>query len=260
MDQMYSFLIYLIFSHIVSDFVLQSDRCINDKESHKSKSKLLYIHALIVGILAGIISTPFFDLNIAFLIGLAFFLSHLIIDLIKVHFKNTLKSLIVDQLAHFAIIMAIWLLVFPIALSPNVSNFKIWLSSSIVICIIVVLSGYIVLFRPSSIFISKLVESWKLEIDDSESLANAGKHIGYVERLLIFTLVLLHQYTAIGLLVTAKSILRLSERKISEYILFGTLLSFSIAILMGIFVSLFLSHFLPPSAENILISLYNNSK
>jgi hypothetical protein len=47
--------------------------------------------------------------------------------------------------------------------------------------------------------------------------------------------VLLEQYQAIGLLVTAKSIFRYtSDRKVSEYILIGTLLSFTIAVFVGI--------------------------
>ena len=260
MELIFSFLIYLIFSHIISDFVLQPDKWVKDKEEHKSRSKYLYLHAFVAATLAGIASALFFNLYTTAFVFVLTLLSHLIIDLIKTHFNNTLKSFIFDQLGHFAVIIIILSLLFPLNWHQEISFLKIWLSSSTVICLIVVLAGYIVLFRPASILISKLVESWRPEFKDSDGLKNAGKYIGYTERLLIYTLMLLHQYTAIGLLVTAKSILRFNERKTSEYILFGTLLSFSIAILDGIFISLFLSYFLPESAECVLRSLYNDSQ
>ena len=260
MELMLSFLVYLIFSHIISDFVLQPDKWVKDKEDHKSRSKYLYLHAFVAAILAGIASALFFNLYATAFVVVLTLLSHLLIDLMKTHFDNTLKSFLFDQLGHFSVIIIIVSLLFPLNWHQDVSFFKNWLSSSTVICLVVVLAGYIILFRPASIFISKLVESWRPEFEDSDSLKNAGKYIGYTERLLIYTLMLLHQYTAIGLLVTAKSILRFNERKTSEYILFGTLLSFSIAILVGILISLFLSYFLPESAENILRSLYNNSQ
>jgi hypothetical protein len=78
-------------------------------------------------------------------------------------------------------------------------------------------------------------------IDEDKSLENAGRWIGRLERFLILTLVLLKQYEAIGLLVAAKSIFRFSEsRNVGEYILVGTLISFTIAIIVGLIVSLFL--------------------
>jgi hypothetical protein len=73
-------------------------------------------------------------------------------------------------------------------------------------------------------------------------LAEAGKWIGIFERILIFTFVITNEYAAIGLLIAAKSILRFNEtkkesaRKESEYIIIGTLISFSFAILTGLLI------------------------
>ena len=60
-----------------------------------------------------------------------------------------------------------------------------------------------------------------------------------LERLLIFLLVLIGQWEAIGLLVAAKSIIRLKDgdQKMSEYVLIGTLISISVAVLTGFIVS-----------------------
>lgn len=64
----------------------------------------------------------------------------------------------------------------------------------------------------------------------------AGALIGSLERLLTLCFVLLGEFEVIGFIIAAKSILRFkdNERPKTEYVLAGTLLSFGIAILMGI--------------------------
>ena len=70
-----------------------------------------------------------------------------------------------------------------------------------------------------------------------KGFADGGKTIGRWERLLIFLFVLADAPTAIGFLVTAKSILRFGEikdadhQKEAEYILIGTLMSFGFALI-----------------------------
>ena len=78
------------------------------------------------------------------------------------------------------------------------------------------------------------------EKNDGE-LPNAGKLIGIVERLLSFAFILLGQYEAVGFIMAAKSLLRFAEgdKAKSEYVLIGTLLSFSIAIFVGIAIKLY---------------------
>ena len=64
--------------------------------------------------------------------------------------------------------------------------------------------------------------------------------IGITERIL--TLIILGQYAAIGFIMAAKSILRFKESQTqkAEYVLIGTMLSFGIAIMLGISVQYFL--------------------
>jgi len=72
----------------------------------------------------------------------------------------------------------------------------------------------------------------------------AGRAIGYLERLLTLTFVLLGEYEALALVLAAKSIARfqeLKERKFAEYYLIGTLSSILFAMLVGIFASWLLS-------------------
>lgn len=75
-----------------------------------------------------------------------------------------------------------------------------------------------------------------------EGLKDGGKYIGYLERLLIFILILTGQFAGVGFLITAKSILRFGElkdsenRKQAEYIIIGTFASFLYAIVISLFI------------------------
>lgn len=71
------------------------------------------------------------------------------------------------------------------------------------------------------------------------SLDNAGRYIGMLERLFIFVFILSGELSAIGFLLAAKSVFRFGDlskakdRKLTEYILIGTFLSFGLAILIA---------------------------
>src|SRR5690625_3976880 len=68
-----------------------------------------------------------------------------------------------------------------------------------------------------------------------------GMYIGYSERLIIIVFVVLNQYTALGLIIAAKSILRFSGdksdenvKKESEYVLVGTMISLVLGVANGL--------------------------
>ena len=102
---------------------------------------------------------------------------------------------------------------------------------------------------PSSIFIKILISIWTpVTVEHSklqtESLVNAGKYIGILERLLVFVFILVDHWEGVGFMIAAKSVFRFSDlaeakqRKLTEYVLIGTLLSFGIAVLTGILVKI----------------------
>lgn len=81
-----------------------------------------------------------------------------------------------------------------------------------------------------SLVIKDILNKNKLEPD---RLVNGGQIIGQLERGLIFLFIFIEQPAAIDFLVMAKSIFRFKnvrDQKLAEYILIGTLLSFSTAI------------------------------
>jgi hypothetical protein len=236
-----SLLIRLIIAHLLTDFVFQSNSWVNQRFKNGWHSRYLYLHGIIAGILAYLLS----GLWTLIWVPLAIAATHIVIDGLKAKYENNIQSLVIDQLCHFAVILAVWLWLInpgPGELTALKETFlpgiKIW----------VIVAAYLIIIWPSSVLISKLTEKWRKDVIDEEpahikdrSLENAGRWIGRLERFLILTLVLLKQYEAIGLLVAAKSIFRFSKsRNVGEYILIGTLISFTIAIIVGLIVSLFL--------------------
>jgi len=102
--------------------------------------------------------------------------------------------------------------------------------------------GYFLVWFPTGYFMSLVTISWQRQLGVPKGLKNAGRWIGILERTLVFTFILNSNIQAIGLLIAAKSVLRFGEikdhqnRKEAEYILIGTLLSFSIAIVLGLWI------------------------
>ena len=94
---------------------------------------------------------------------------------------------------------------------------------------------------PAAIVMEKMLDAMgdKIELDH-KSLPNAGKYIGIIERLFVLMFIILGRWEAIGLLIGAKSVFRFNDlkesnnRKLTEYILIGTLLSFGLAVVAGI--------------------------
>ncbi|HEX3025140.1 MAG TPA: DUF6266 family protein [Chitinophagaceae bacterium] len=104
------------------------------------------------------------------------------------------------------------------------------------------ITAFVFITNPAGILIGQLTNKWREKIEDAESLANAGKWIGIIERIIVLILVLQNQYAAIGLLITAKGIIRFNEKERpeikTEYLVFGTLTSIGLAIVTGLLIKL----------------------
>jgi hypothetical protein len=93
--------------------------------------------------------------------------------------------------------------------------------------------GYLIRF-----LVRSLAEGVKSHSQEkaTEQLQDAGLYIGWLERFLVITALLLQSPATVGLILTAKSIARYPEFKsehFAEYFLIGTLLSISMALLGG---------------------------
>lgn len=99
--------------------------------------------------------------------------------------------------------------------------------------------GLLLCMKPANVLIKSCLSSLNLYDKNNKTgsdLERAGRWIGTIERLMTVVLVMLQQYTAIGFIIAAKSILRYNDSKTgkTEYVLIGTLLSFGIALLIGV--------------------------
>jgi len=225
-------LILQLLAHLVSDFYLQTEKSCKSKADNAFKSRHLYIHALITFALAWL-----FSLSVGFWwAALLIAALHLIIDGLKSVCKNLKGAFFIDQLLHLAVIVA------AVVTYNKVSEVILpaWLPETKVLLWV---WAFVFCLRPANFFIQNIFKEAKITIPDNgkeQSLPNAGRVIGNVERMLALVFVMLGQYEAIGFLLAAKSLLRFRETDTvkSEYVLVGTLLSFGIAILSGVAVKL----------------------
>ncbi len=227
-------LIRLLFGHILTDFIFQPTKWVKDKQEKKIRSAYLYIHVLLTGIVSYIATWHLSGWRVA----LPIMVSHYLIDLWKLYGKNNLIYFLVDQLLHVMMIILSWLYVynhFDLGYIQSLDWPHIW-TYALVFSFIIWPVGYIVSFATAE---------WrkKLEEEAGESLEQAGKYIGMLERILVMIFILTGRYETIGLLIAAKSILRFSEskaRKHTEYVLIGTMLSFAITLIVGLSAQYFL--------------------
>lgn len=226
------FLIKLILAHLLTDFVLQPRAWVEDRNQNHFASVKLYWHVLLTAAVAYVFTGWQY-----WLAALIIFVTHLLIDGWKSYRPQRIRYFLIDQLLHLAVILGCWLLTFGDAaffrqlrqgLHMDVHS---W----------VLLAAFVFVTNPAGILIGVLTSEWSKKIDDPEnSLVNAGKWIGIAERIIVLILVLQNQYSAIGLLVAAKGIIRFSEKDRqevkTEYLVIGTLLSIGIAIVTGLAV------------------------
>lgn len=221
----------LLFAHLVSDFVLQTNYTCLNKAKKKWRSLYLYVHTMAVFGLSWLVV---FDIHFwwgALLIGI----THLAIDLLKSYCKDNLKWFVVDQIMHFLIIYVIaltWSKNHMWNIPLNIDRGLIASGIAIIIC-----------WKPSNILIKKILKFYRVNMpDDHADSLNVGALIGTVERWLIIIFVCLKCYEALGLLIAAKSIIRFGEKETAktEYVLAGTLLSILIAVVVGLLLSNFI--------------------
>ncbi|MBW8522680.1 DUF3307 domain-containing protein [Chryseobacterium chendengshani] len=223
----------LILAHLLGDFILQPNSWVSDKENRKLKSKYLYFHVLIHTVLSFVFLWNIELWWIPALVGI----SHFIIDSAKIQFQNVKTKkrwFFIDQILHIAVIAGI-------AFYCNEFNFEFLKDQNYLKIVVAALF----LTAPTSIIIRTLLSSWTPVAEEqsniqTESLSSAGKYIGILERLLVFTFIIVNHWEGVGFMVAAKSVFRFSDlaqakqRKLTEYVLIGTLLSFGMAVLTGI--------------------------
>ncbi|MFS4468101.1 DUF3307 domain-containing protein [Maribacter sp. 2210JD10-5] len=221
----------LLLAHFIGDFLLQPNKWVIHKEANKARSQYLYFHILVH---LSLYILVLWDLRL-WKTALIIALGHFLIDAIKLYvnpyFKNAAIPFLADQLLHVIVL-------YGCSFYGELPQHFVGLIQDLDWPL---LTAIVFVTFPSAIIMGKLLEGMSDRIGtDHKSLPNAGKYIGIIERLFVLVFILIGRWEAIGLLITAKSVFRFNDlketnnRKLTEYILIGTLVSFGLAILAGL--------------------------
>jgi hypothetical protein len=182
------------------------------------------------------------------------FAMHLVMDAIKVYFpSNPLASL------PAGLFIALVLLLGLACGFPDAARSGWWIDSltpeisGLYFAALTLISGIILCVPVGGNLIAALVSRFADELrnNDIAGLKQGGKYIGWLERVLVMLLLLMDQSNGIGFLIAAKSILRFgeikdpSQRKVAEYIIIGTFLSFGWALLISVLTQRALRFWIP---------------
>lgn len=230
----YLLLIKLIAAHFLSDFFFQPNSWVNDRNKNHYSALKLYLHGVVTFVTILLLCGPSLWL-VAITIGLG----HIAIDGGKSYLPQNTRWFLADQVLHLLIILVLWTIFSRMTLDLQslkqiLDDRKGWL----------IFTGLIVVTFPSGKLIEFVTAKWRDDLvkqgNNGINLAKAGMWIGILERAIIFVLVLIGKYEVIGLLLTAKTLLRFNEKDRpeakTEYLLIGTLISMVFAIAVGIVV------------------------
>lgn len=227
-SEMSAFYIVLCICHLLGDYYLQTESLANKKNKNAcSLTQHVVLYGLIFAVVLLFLNslTNINNNNILILILICTSL-HCGIDCIKIVVTAQLKKYnaalyIADQITHF------------ISLGIVAYNIDFVVSDAIRNALPYCLY-FLCILKPANITFKQLAEKYQAETENTSnenniSIPGAGAFIGNLERLLCAIFILLGEFAAIGLTMTAKSIARYDKisqnAAFAEYYLIGTLYS-----------------------------------
>lgn len=238
----------LFLAHLLADFVFQSSKLVAEKKDGKPAA--YFRHGASNAILALLLLAFAAPIDLrqlrCYAVLVTLTLVHLLVDrtklaLIGIGFlRDDVGAFVLDQTVHGATILAaslalvsmpLYQLLDGLALAPPVRERVLWV---LVVYVAVMWGGGYLLRYLTKPLLRRTANDQKQKHDELE---NAGLYIGWLERFLVLTALLLSSPGTVGLILAAKSIARYPEFKtfqFAEYFLIGTLLSVSLGALGGL--------------------------
>jgi hypothetical protein len=228
-------------AHLIADFVLQPGWIARNKRDLRALGAHAAIH---FGCGCALVN---FGLNRTFVLGmLALALIHALIDFGKARLEaQGWIAFVIDQAIHLAsvVVAAVWLTSIPwetiqLAVVTFFTDVRTYLF----------LAAYVGIVFGGGYLVQKVTQSFLAAIEGTvravkPGLPNAGRYIGWVERVLVLTFVLAGFNEAVGFLLAVKALTRYPEIKedakghFAEYFLIGTLTSVGLALGGGLIVN-----------------------
>jgi len=240
----------LLLAHVLGDFPLQTGGMVRGKIAFRADAFVRHsvVH-LIVSAAALALFTPLSLWHTATWAALGLLIAgHLALDLTKSALIRRYPGLDgallygSDQLLHLVVVALAALVALQMA-PPAAEMLDFWtttrdtfLAYLVVVTATVFPAGYLIrhLLQPLSrqLAVSRDHQNY----DSLEGLSNAGLYLGWLERGLLVIAFAMGSFTAVGLIIGAKSVARFPEfksRAFAEYFLIGTLISVAIAAIGG---------------------------
>ncbi|HHZ01444.1 MAG TPA: DUF3307 domain-containing protein [Tissierellia bacterium] len=244
------YLIIFLLGHILGDFYVQTERTAERKDS-SFIWVLIHCGQYYGVMLIMVLFIASFDLVLGATLAS---LLHLIIDAMKfvwissMYNKDNLSKtterniFFVDQFLHFVSLFGIsyWQAKNSILIEGNVITDFLNLVGIQWSTAVSWIFALLFIHKPANIAIQKLLAVYRpiSNINNMQETISAGRFIGTVERMIMLIFLSIKQYSAIGLVLTAKSIARYDkiskEKDFAEYYLLGTLLSTLIVIIISL--------------------------
>ena len=243
----------VVLAHILADFSFQPDFIAKKKQDEK---KYLLLHLVIVFIIMFILTFLYVSWK-QFFIVISLTIIHGLIDKLKITFLNSsiyikynsplnLEIFLVDQVLHIGSIIIFIFLFQPVQLNfvfyrlselLPLSNFDVIfdLPELLIIGLAVIVFN----FKGSTIIVRSVLERYKSNTGKS---GDKGEAIGNLERLLVISFVILGSYSLVGLMFTAKSLIRFKdvssreEEDFVEYYLIGSFISIFLGVISGMLI------------------------
>lgn len=244
-------MVRLLLAHFIGDFLLQWTAMCEEKKSLLAPSGWGYqaLHALIYAATVYVFIAEWQCWTLPLLVGSTHFVVDVLKALAEQHMppptdrqrgadegnkpfidRKKMMLFLLDQIFHLGVLVGVY---FRLSGSLNLPPIIDW--TAVGTCAL----AYLVVLKPTAVFI-QIFFSGFARTTDKKSLPLGGTYIGYLERVMIVSFILSGWMEGIGYLLAAKSVFRFGELRNNkelmrtEYILLGTFLSFTVAIIVGL--------------------------
>lgn len=235
----------LFTAHLLADFILQSSAQIAGKQAGRWSSFAAHgaTHGVTSLLLLALFVPPTIGLSSTYIVLLLLVAGHLAVDGCKLRAQERWPAPVVrlflgDQLVHVLLVL---LSAAALVGSSPVTLFRLlqaWalahreplLTAGAISITVIFAGGFLIQllltpFRPASA---------SMDADSSprrHGMPNAGMYIGWLERAIVMTAIVMGEHTLVGFVIAAKAIIRFKETELdfAEYFLLGTFLSLLIA-------------------------------
>jgi hypothetical protein len=237
-------LLRLIVAHIVVDYLVVPGVRTRGSAFDRTTLRGAIEHGLVSAVVAYVFAARW----TSWWLALVVLVGHVVSDLVNA--RSTPRPAVgaLDQLGHLLLLTGCWLLLSGIGLSTLGGSLSRLFGDPTAWALVL---AYATVILPAGWAVGAFTARWSSGLDHGkdcrDGLAEGGLWIGRLERVLVVTFILLNHFEAIGFLVAAKSILRYGEvsrgasRREAEYVLVGTMMSFIVAILVGVLAAWFIS-------------------